>query len=310
MSQSHRIRGLCTTAVALVLTAMSFAQTPPAAPPAGAPPAAGRGGPSFAGQKPVNVLVVSGGCCHDYPGQNRILYDILNKVAPIHWTFALGMTSIPDGRLPLYEDANYAARFDLVVHNECWTNELPPAFMQNIVGPHTRGTPALIFHCSLHSYRSMPAGMDWWRELIGVTSFRHTRAHEIEVKWSADDPITKDLPAFKTPVDELYVIAKSWPGTKALATAINAQDQGVASAAGTISNDVYPVAWSREYPADKGGARVFGTSLGHANGTWDAPQFQEMVTRGFRWVMRKDPLVGWTPTPPAAPAAGRGRGGQ
>jgi type 1 glutamine amidotransferase len=329
------------TAFALALAAVSFAQTPPpAAPPQagqgaggqgagrqGGQPAdpaqAGRrgggggpgGGGMWAGQKPVNVLVVSGGCCHDYPGQNRLLYDILNKVAPIHWTFALGMTSIPDGRLPLYEDSNYAAKFDLVVHNECWTPALPPAFMQNIVRPHLNGVPAMIFHCSLHSYRDQPDGQDWWRELIGVTSKRHTRAHNIEVKWSQDDPITKDLPAYTTPTDELYVILKTWPGTKALGTAINDVDQGVAGAQGTISNDVYPVVWSHEFPADKGGARVFGTSLGHGNDTWNTPQFQEIVIRGFRWAMRKDPLVGWTPAtaaPAGAPAAGagRGRGGQ
>jgi len=331
---SAAVRVGCTIAVAVALAAISLAQVP-AAPPTpargqgagqpgqpgpgalpgarqgGAPGGGGRGGPAFAGPA-LNVLVVSGGCCHDYPSQDRILYDILNKVAPINWTFALGMTNLPDGRLPLYADPNYGNKFDLIVHNECWANgDFPPQFLQNIVAPHMRGTPALVFHCSLHSYRSAPDGQDFWREMLGVTSHRHTRAHEIEVKWS-DDPITKDLPSFKTPTDELYVIEKSWPGTKALATAINDVDQGVSGAAGTISNDVYPVVWSHEFSAEKGGARTFGTSLGHGNDGWNTPQFQELVIRGFRWAMRRDPLAPW-PTAAAgqggAPGGGRGRGG-
>jgi len=311
------IHAACTIGVAIALAAVVLAQTPAA--PAGAPPgqgapAGGRQGggggggrgPAFAGS-PVNVLVVSGGCCHDYPGQDRILYDILNKVAPINWTFAIGMTNLPNGRLPLYSDPAYGNKFDLIVHNECWANgDFPPEFLQNIVAPHAHGIPALVFHCSLHSYRSVPDGQDFWREMLGVTSHRHTRAHEIAVKWS-DDPITKDLAPFTTPVDELYVIEKSWPGTKALATAINDVDQGLAGAVGTISNDVYPVVWSHEFTPDRGGARTFGTSLGHGNDGWNTPQFQELVVRGFRWALRKDPLAPW---PTAAPAAGAGRIGR
>lgn len=273
------------------------------------------GGPSFPGVTPLNVLVVSGGCCHDYPGQGRLIYDILNKVAPINWTFALGMTNIPDGRLPLYSEPTYGAKYDLIVHNECWANgDFSHKFLENVVAPHLQGTASMVFHCSLHSYRAAPDGEDAWREMLGVTSHRHTRAHPLAVKWS-DDPITRGLEPVTTPSDELYVIEKVWPGTTALATVVNDVDQGVSGAPGSISNDVYPVAWKHEYPADKGGARVFGTSLGHANENWDVPQFQEMVVRGFRWVMRKDPLVGWTPASPAAagqagPAGGPGGAGR
>ena len=209
-------RLLITTAAALVALGIgTLAQAPagggPAAPaaqaqPAGgqdgaAPPAegarrgGGRGGPSWAGQVPLNVLVVSGGCCHDYPGQNRLIYDVLNRVAPINWTQVIGMTalSVTQGRLPLYADPAYASKFDLVIHNECWANgEFPPAFMQNMVAGHDRGIPAIMIHCSLHSYRASP--LDFWRELIGVTSRRHTFAHPIKVAWNQDDPITRGLP--------------------------------------------------------------------------------------------------------------------
>ena len=35
----------------------------------------GRGGDQFAGQPRVNALVISGGCCHDYALQSKLLVD-------------------------------------------------------------------------------------------------------------------------------------------------------------------------------------------------------------------------------------------
>ena len=63
-----------------------------------------------------------------------------------------------------------------------------------------------------------------------------------------------------TPIDELYVIEKVWPGTKALATAVSPE----ATARRT------PQVWSHEFR----GARVFGTSLGHGNETFSTNQFK------------------------------------
>jgi type 1 glutamine amidotransferase len=285
----------------------------PADAPAGARRGGGRGGPSWAGQVPLNVLVVSGGCCHDYPAQNRIIYDVLNPVAPINWTFELGMTnlSLTQGKLPLYSDPDWASRFDLVIHNECWANgEFPPAFMRSLTLGHDRGIPAVMIHCSLHSYRQSP--IDDWRELIGVTSRRHTFAHPIKVTWNQSNPVAKGMPEWTTPTDELYVIEKEWPGMQAVATAVNNQrnEKGVLDNGVKGPNETYPIAWTHLY---KGSTRVFGTSLGHANATWDTPEFRELLVRGFRWAMGKDPQVGWTPTPPGMsapplPARGGGRG--
>ena len=33
---------------------------------------------------------------------------------------------------------------------------------------------------------------------------------------------------------------------------------------------------------DYGGARVFGTTLGHGNETWNDPVFQDLLRRGFQ----------------------------
>ena len=274
-------------------------QPPPGVPPPGQQPPPGgqpagpgrQGGPGvapFPGQATVNALIVTGGCCHDYTGQSKVLMDTLNAVMPINWTVVQGMVSLPDGQLPLYENPDWAKGFDIVVHNECWANgDLPARIVQNITRPNLA---RMFIHCSLHSYRVMAD--DSWRELIGMTSRRHTRSHNVLLKWADGDPITAGMPPFVTPIDELYVIDKVWPNTKALATAVSPED-GVA----------YPLVWTHDYR----GNRVFGTTLGHGNETFHTNQFKELITRGFRWALKREPIA--LPPPPDTGRGGRGRGG-
>ena len=283
--------------------AQAPAQTPPAAqpaaqqPPAGAPAGGGRQGGGilgpnanpFAGQTPVSAMIVTGGCCHDYTGQSKVLMDTLNAVMPINWTVVQGMSNVPGGKLPLYENPDWAKGMDIVIHNECWANgDLPAPIVQNITRANV---PRIFLHCTLHSYRVMTD--DSWRELIGMTSRRHTRAHNILLKWVDGDPITAGLPPYVTPIDELYVIEKVWPNTKALATAVSPEADGA----------TYPVVWTHEYK----GARVFGTTLGHGNETFNTNQFKELITRGFRWALKKEPIA-LPPPPEPQRGGGRGRG--
>jgi uncharacterized protein len=45
----------------------------------------------------------------------------------------------------------------------------------------------------------------------------------------------------------------------------------------------YPLIWASDY----GGTRVFGTTLGHGNDTWNDPVFQDLLVRGFKWATAK-----------------------
>jgi hypothetical protein len=109
-----------------------------------------------------------------------------------------------------------------------------------------------------------------------VTSRRHTAAHRIrptiaDVSHSA---LVGLAPDWTTPVDELYVIDKLWPGARPLLTAVSPEDQRE-----------YPLAWVNIYQ----GARVFGTTLGHGNETWADPTFQTLLARGFAWAVNRVP---------------------
>ena len=166
------------------------------------------------------------------------------------------------------------AGYDIVVHNECFADVTDPDYLRKITSAHRGGIPAMVIHCSMHSYRA--AAVDDWREFLGVTSRRHTRSHNIAVKIVApDESAMKGMKTdWVTPVDELYVIDKVWPNTKALATAVSPEDQ-----------KEYPLVWINQY---NGTTRVFGTTIGHGETTWNDPVFQDLLTRGFKWAIKRD----------------------
>jgi len=253
----HLVRGAVAAVAALVLLSATHPQAAQRDP--------------FAGQPRVNALVISGGCCHDWPTQGQLLMQTINKVLPVDWTIAYQGDRGTLSRFPVYNRADWSKGFDIVVHNECSADITDEAFLKTIAAGHQSGIPAIVIHCSMHSYRA--ATVDTWRELLGVTSKRHTAAHQISVKWNRDNPVTRGLAdGWVTPTDELYVIEKFWPASKVVGSAVSPEDQ-----------KEYPLAWTSEYH----GGRVFGTTLGHGNETWKDPVFQEMLTNGFKWALKK-----------------------
>jgi type 1 glutamine amidotransferase len=251
----------------------------------GHPVATGQGRGAFAGQPRINALLVGGGPYHDYSAQNKIFVDAIGKSLPVNWTIVQPDSGVADGKTPLYNNPDWHKGFDIVVHNECFANQADPGFLKQITAAHKAGIPSVVIHCAMHSYRA--AKVDDWREFLGVTTRRHTEQHRITVKWNAAHPIAAGMPEWTTPMDELYVIEKIWPGTFVIGTAVS-PDEG---------NPEFALAWTHEY---QGKARVFGTTLGHGMATWEDPAFQELLTRGFRWALKKDVV-----TPPAAQGEGR-----
>ncbi len=241
-----------------------------------AAPAGNRGrgrGDAFAGQPRINALVVSGGCCHDYALQGRLLMDAVGRALPVDWTLTVQGARGTRGTMPVYGRPDWDRGFDIVIHNECLAGVDDPQYIRNITAAHRGGPPAVVIHCAMHSYRA--ATIDDWREFLGVTSRTHTKPFPIPVKVAA-----KDHPAMKgfkedwvTPVDELYVIEKVWPNTTPLATAVSPEDK-----------KEYALAWAGEYA----GARVFGTTLGHGNETWMDPTFQDLLVRGIKWALNRE----------------------
>ena len=91
---------------------------------------------------PVNALLITGGCCHDYDFQKQALTTGIAQHAPIEWTIVQEGGESKDFQSKLYNNPDWAREYDVVVHNECFAQTKNPAprrnavclFFQKIVG--------------------------------------------------------------------------------------------------------------------------------------------------------------------------------
>src|ERR1044071_6412054 len=69
--------------------------------------------------KPLRILLITGGCCHDYKVQKEILKKGLEARANVvvEQVHTDDKSTKPD--LPIYGNAEYAKGYDLVMHDEC-----------------------------------------------------------------------------------------------------------------------------------------------------------------------------------------------
>ncbi|MEO7799943.1 MAG: ThuA domain-containing protein [Opitutaceae bacterium] len=229
--------------------------------------------PAAAPVAPVRALLITGGCCHDYKLQANALIEGMKKFGDVTWTVINEGGTTTRGQIKLYDDPDWAKPYDVIVHNECFADTDDPAYIRKITAGHRAGKPAVVIHCAMHSYRA--ATIDDWREFLGVTSRRHDSASRVLVKpvMSSHAALREFPTEWLTPVDELYVIEKAWPTTKALATSVSPQD-----------GKEYPVIWTSDYH----GARVFGTTVGHSSATWADPVFIGLVSRGVLWAAGRE----------------------
>jgi len=222
-------------------------------------------------------MLVTGGCCHDYDAQKVIVTEGLSqRLGNITWTIHQ-YAEPKDTRATVYDNADWAEGYDIIVHNECFGAMQDAELIERIVAGHRKHkVPAIFIHCSMHSYRTSTAA-DSWRKLIGVTStFHEARKRPMTVVPTAEGTASGLLTAlgesWKTPNGELYIITQVWPQTEVLAKAFS-----------TEQNAEQPVVWRREEP----GVRVFATSIGHHNETVRTEQWQAMLAAGAKWAMAK-----------------------
>ena len=222
-----------------------------------------------ADEPPIRILLITQGCCHDYDFQTQSMQKALaDRKVLSEWTVVAEGGKGTEAEIPFYDDADWAKGYDVVIHNECFANTDNPEYIRKITAAHKAGANAVVIHCAMHTYRKTK--IDDWREFLGVTSRRHEHKSEYPVRVVVDDhPITREIPKdWKTPLDELYVVEKVWPQTTVLATSVSEKD-----------DKLHPVFWTNQY----GQARVFGTTYGHSNATFEDPVFLNTLVRGIQW---------------------------
>lgn len=233
--------------------------------------------------KPIRALIVTGGCCHDYPFQTMAMLSAADKLGVrVDWTIIMEGGKGTEGQIALYDDPDWAKGYDVVIHNECFANTTDVNYIRRITEAHKAGVNAVVIHCAMHTYRATE--IDDWRELLGVTSRRHEHQSKYPIKVVAPEhAIMQGFPTdYTTPMDELYIIEKVWPNTKVLATSISEK-----------TGDLQPVFWTNTY----GKARVFGTTYGHSKETFADETFVKTVIRGMEWAAGRVGDVEKEPTP-------------
>ena len=250
--------------------------------------------------KPLKILLVTGGCCHDYVKQKDVLKAGLEARANVivdHAHSADGSTKPPIeqiyGKPGEKPNPDYAKGYDLVIHDECASAQNSPEIITAVLQPHVDGIPGVNLHCAMHSYRfgnigkPVPAGADnaRWFEYLGLQSTGHGPQQPIAITFTdTASPITKGLADWTTINEELYNNIQILTG-KTLAK-------------GKQGNSETVVVWTNEYGPKK--TRVFSTTIGHNTETVADARYLDLVTRGALWATGKlnddgTPAAGYGP---------------
>jgi len=249
--------------------------------------------------KPLRVLLVAGGCCHDYATQTQILEKGIEARVRADVEVVFNPDKSTKATFEIYGNPDWASGYDVVIHDECSADVTDPAYVERILAAHRRGTPAVNLHCAMHSYRwgdfrqAVAAGAEngGWFEMLGLQSTGHGPQQPIEIVFAdRAHPVVQSLTDWKTVNEELYNNIQVLPTAKVLATGRQLvpskpkKDEPADPAAKpTEANAV--VAWTNEYGPNK--TRIFSTTLGHNNDTVADDRYLDLVTRGLLWAAGK-----------------------
>lgn len=229
---------------------------------------------------PLKVLLITGGCCHDYKTQK----DILKTGLESRVNCAVTQIHVDDKStkppLPIHGNPDYAKGYDLVIHDECAADIKDQAVIDGVLKPHVDGIPAVNLHCAMHSYRfgdfgkpvTATADNAKWYLYLGLQSTGHGPQEPIAITFvDKDHPITKGVADWTTIKEELYNNIAIHGGHALAKGKQMVKDKEVETV----------VAWTNEFGPNK--TKIFSTSIGHNNDTVADPRYLDLVARGVLW---------------------------
>jgi len=249
---------------------------------------------------PMRILLILGGCCHDYAIQQNLLKagieSRINATVDIEYNPDKGTGAT----FPIYEKDNWAEGYDVVLHDECSASVTDPAYVKRILDAHRNGVPAVNLHCAMHSYRwgnyqeAVKAGDDnaGWYEMLGLQSTGHGPQSPIAITYTnTDHAITKGLTGWTTINEELYnniqIFDTATPLASGKQTQMPKPKKGEPADPNAKAKEVEAVvAWTNEYGPKK--TRIFSTTIGHNNETVSDDRYLDLITRGLLWVTGRE----------------------
>jgi hypothetical protein len=257
--------------------------------------------PMFAQEaKPLKVLLITGGCCHDYAKQK----DILKKGIEERVNAVVDQVHTDDKStkppLAILGNPDYAKGYDVVIHDECAADIKDPKIVEGVLAPHKDGIPGLNLHCAMHCYRVGNPGKPQtsgtpealWFDYLGLQSSGHGPQKPITITvLDEKNPVTKSIVGWVTGNEELYNNIRIYDTAKPLA-------RGKQDAGDKPNQNDTVIVWSHEYGPKK--TRVFSTTLGHNNTTVGDAKYLDLVANGLLWATGKlgedgKPAAGYAP---------------
>lgn len=245
--------------------------------------------------KPLRVLIIAGGCCHEYDKQPTALKEGIEARLNAIVDIAYNPDKSTKATFEIYKAKDWAKDFDVIIHDECSADVTDRAYVAAILDAHKAGKPAVNLHCAMHSYRwgnfrePVKAGADnaGWYEMLGIQSTRHGPQQPIDITFTDNThPITRGLENWTTINEELYNNVQILTG-KPLATGRQIVPPK-AKKGEALPPDAKPteatsvVAWTNEYGPNK--TKIFSTTIGHNTATVADARYLDLVTRGLLWV--------------------------
>jgi uncharacterized protein len=214
--------------------------------------------------KPIKALLITGGCCHDYDAQTKLLIEGIGKYANVEFDV------VQEGKgtkhvHSVFKKENWTRGYDVVIHNEC-SADVGDEVGSAVAREHFEsGTGAVMIHCAFHTFRKMEG--DSWRAALGATSKRHTHQKPITVKFDEPThPILAGTKEFVTGDEELYIIDKIFGHSVPIAT-------------GHQGEHTYPLMFANQY----GNAKIFSVTVGHNTATFEIDEWMHIVAKGLLW---------------------------
>jgi type 1 glutamine amidotransferase len=236
---------------------------------------------------PLRVLLITGGGYHDYNAQKDILAKGMAERVNATFTIDHEAGTNSGARVSRHRTPGWSRDFDVILYNVCLADVRDAEWAEAIVREHvTRQVPAVVLHCTMHSY-NFRGDAPIWSLFLGVRTQRHQRQMPYNVETLAPThPIMMPFAAsWQTPQGELYEILDVYPTATPLAHAFGAE-----------SKKHQVTVWTNRFA----GVRVFGTTIGHHNETMATRQYLDLLASGLLWAANKldaagKPLAGYGP---------------
>jgi Trehalose utilisation len=257
--------------------------------------------------RPIRALLVIGGGSHDYGKQKDIIVAGISARANVEWKVAYDPVGSNMHANPVYANPDWAAGYDVIVHDESCGKVTDLALVRRIIKPHRDGLPAVMLHSAMHCFRTegWPKEVTPWFELTGLQTTGHGPQFPIAVHFTdMKNPISAGFQDWTTIHEELYNNAAGKLLPTALELARGKQKVPVrpakaksgqsgkepageekpkdADAKEKLEDNV--VVWTNLYNEK---TRVFATTLGHNNETVADPRYLDLITRGLLWSVDK-----------------------